>query len=397
MRIDHIEAINLRYEYPRQARFRYAGGTCTARGTTLILVHTDTGQVGVGSAYSHPGLVYLIVRDQLAPALRGAAATDVETLWARMYALTRWYGRKGAALSALGGVDMALWDLRGKAQDRPLWAILGGVRGSCAAYASGLLWDEVGALAGEARRHVDAGFRRVKLRQGRSEQYDRTAVETVRAAIGAEHDLMVDASMRYHPELARRMGRFLESQRVFWYEEPFPPEELDAYADLVATRGVPIAAGENEFGYQGFRELVRTRAVDIVQPDASRCGGVSEVVRVARLARSHGLRFAPHSWSDAVAVRANAQVVAALPHGITVEVDRTGTPFIEELLHEPLTVRHGRLDLGSAPGLGVDLNMRVVDRYRMPDPLRLPEGSYSDLASGSDYQPPDLPYVELAP
>ena len=158
---------------------------------------------------------------------------------------------------------------------------------------------------------------------------------------------------------------------------------------------VPIAAGENEFGLQGFRELMRAKAVAIVQPDASRCGGISEVRRVAQLANEHGLQVATHTWSDAVAVIANAHVVAAVPNGITVEIDRTGTPFIEDLLVEPLSVTDGELKLGRAPGLGIQLDNDVVDRYRMADPLTIPDGSYSDMLFGKQYLPASLPYVEM--
>ena len=397
MRIDRIEAINLLYEYPNRRGFQYAAGTCTSRVTTLVLVHTDTGETGIGSAYSHPALVYLIVRDQLDPVLRGEDPTEVEALWDRMYGITRWYGRKGAAMSAIGGVDTALWDLRGKALGEPIWQLLGGERDTCPAYASALLWQEIDELAEEAARHVEAGFRRMKMRLARSEEFDVAAVAAVRRAIGPDNDLMVDASMRYTPAVAERMGKVFSEHRVFWYEEPFAPEDIDAYAALRGTVGVPLAAGENEFGLQGFRELMRAGAVDIVQPDASRCGGVSEVRRVAELARELGLGVATHTWSDAVTVVANAHVVSAAPNGITVEVDRTGTPFIQDLLVEPIAVRDGFLQLGNRPGLGIELDRDVVARYRMADPVTVPEGSYSDMMFGKDYLPRPMPYVEREP
>ena len=196
MRIDRVEAVNLLYQYPEGAGFQYAAGTCTARFTTLILVHTDTGEVGVGSVYSHPALVHVIVQGQLDPLLRGEDPTGVEALWDRMYGLTRWYGRKGAAMSALGGVDTALWDLRGKAKGKPVWELLGGDRDTCPAYASGLLWNEIDALADEAAGNIADGFRRMKMRLARSEEYDRDALLAVRKAIGNDNDVMVDASMR---------------------------------------------------------------------------------------------------------------------------------------------------------------------------------------------------------
>jgi D-galactarolactone cycloisomerase len=312
-----------------------------------------------------------------------------------MYGLTRWYGRKGAAMTAIGALDMAFWDLRGQALGKPVWKLLGGERPACPAYASALLWkDDVQKLADEAAVHLSRGFRRMKMRMGRGEEYDVAAVRAVRNAIGKDNDLMTDASMRYNVPLARRVGKVLEENGVFWYEEPFTPEDIDSYAALRGSVGVRIAAGENEFGAQGFRELIRAKAVDIVQPDACRCGGISETVKVAKLAADAGLSFAPHTWSDAVAVTANAHVVAAHPNGLTVEMDQTGNPFIDKLLVEPLRVRDGMLALSDKPGLGIELNRAVIERYRMADPLTMPDGFYSDMAFGPTAFVSPPPYLE---
>lgn len=393
MRIDSIDVIHLRFEYPQAQRFLCAGGQCTARVTSLIVVKTDDGHTGVGSAYSHPGMIELVVREQLAPLLKGADPCEVESLWNMMYGITRWYGRKGAAMSALGGVDTALWDLRGQELGQPVWKLLGGDSPSCPAYASALLWNDYSGLAAEAAGHLERGFRRMKMRLGRSEEYDVEAVRTVRRAIGPENDLMCDASMRYNVPLAQRIGKVLAENKVFWFEEPFLPEDIDSFAALRGTVDVRIAAGENEFGEQGFRELIRAKAVDIVQPDASRCGGITETVRSAKLAQAAGLNFAPHSWSDAVAVLANAHVVAALG-GLTVEVDQTGTPFINDLLVEPLQIRDGRLQLSDRPGLGIELNPATLEKYRLDDPYHLPEGFYSDMVFGPDHLRPAPAYRE---
>jgi D-galactarolactone cycloisomerase len=395
MKIDHIEVVTLRFEYPEAQRFRYAGGTCTARVTTLIRVFTDTGHVGVGSVYSHPGLVALILKDQLEPLLRGQDPREVEYLWERMYSVTRWYGRKGAALSALGGLDVAFWDLRGQALDKPVRTLLGGTRDAVPGYASALLWsDDVKDLADEAQRHLDHGFRRMKMRLGRSEDYDVAALQAVRRSIGPDNDVMADASMRYTVPLARRIGKVLAENRVFWFEEPFLPEDLDSYTALRGTVDVRIAAGENEFGVQGFRELLRCGAVDVIQADASRCGGITETYRSATLAAEVGVAFAPHTWSDAVAVIANAQVVATAPNALTVEVDQTGNPFIDELLVEPLTIRNGMLTLSNRPGLGIELNEKVVQRHRLADPLHLPAGFYSDMVFGTEGLAPPPAFEE---
>jgi L-alanine-DL-glutamate epimerase-like enolase superfamily enzyme len=155
---------------------------------------------------------------------------------------------------------------------------------------------------------------------------------------------------------------------------------------------VPLAAGENEFGLQGFRELLRAGAIDIVQADACRTGGISEVLRVARMAAEFGLRVAPHTWSDAVALTANAHVVAALPHGLTVEVDQTGNPFIEELLSEPLRIEGGSLQLNDKPGLGIELNSAALERLTIPRGVTVADGNYSDLIFGAEHYAVPPPY-----
>ena len=390
MKINHVEAVHLRFEY--ENGFTYAGGKCTARVTSLVLVHTDTGLTGVGTAYSHPGMIDLVVNHQLNPLLQGRDPREVEAIWDYMYGVTRWYGRKGAAMTALGAIDMACWDLRGQDAGKPLWSLLGGTSNQCPAYASSLLWKDPAGLAAEAAQHIDDGFRRVKMRLGLGPQEDIEAVRAVRDAIGPDNDVLVDGSMRYSVATAKDLAKTLSELNAFWYEEPFTPEDLDSFVELRGQVDVPLAAGENEFGTQGFRELIRAGAVDIVQPDASRCGGISEVLRVGKMADEAGLRFATHSWSDAVAIIANAHIVSALPNGITVEVDRTGNPFVDELLVEPLLVEDGILRLSDAPGLGIQLNQAVLDRYRMSDPFNISPGAYSDMVFGPEFHNPAPPY-----
>lgn len=394
MQIEHIEVINLRFAYPDGEGFHYAGGTATGRLTSLVLVHASGGQIGIGSVYSHPDLVRAIIEGHLRPLLLGRDPREVEELWHFMYRQTRWYGRKGAAMSSIGGVEMACWDLRGKAEGKSVASMLGAERRSAPAYASGLLWnDDLDALGDEARRHVDNGFRRVKMRLGMSEERDAMAVTAVRHAVGPEIDVIVDASMRYSLPVATRMGALLAELNVFWYEEPFEPEEIDRFVALQAVTTVPLAAGENEFGVQGFRELLRAGAVDIVQPDACRAGGIGETYRVGKLAQDYGVAVATHTWSDAVALTANAHVIAALPNGLTVEVDQTGNPFIDDLLVEPVRVRDGLLPLSGRPGLGIELNMETVDRLRVPPGTPVADGNYSDFLWGAEHLAPAPPYV----
>lgn len=399
MKIDRIECLNLRFEYDVNKRFRYSGGLCTARVTSLVLVHADNGQIGIGSCYSYPAIVHTIIKQHLEPLLRGRDASDVEGLWNFMHGQSLWYGRKGAATSALGAIDVALWDLRGKAAGKPVHELLStSSQLSVPAYASALLWRDTPAQAAEeAVMHKERGFRRMKMRMGKSEEYDTSAVRAVRAAVGPEVDVMVDAGMRYHPELARRVARTLRDCKVFWFEEPFAPEDYASFRALGGAKaiGVSVAAGENEFGVDGFDALIASGGVDIVQADVSRAGGITVVSKVAKMARDAGVRLAPHTWSDAVAVTANAHCLAATPNGVTVEVDQTGNPFIESLLVEPLQIRDGMLKLSRKPGLGVELDMKMVERYKLADAGSMPDGRYSDFTFGTAMQTPAGPYVEL--
>lgn len=384
MKIAAIETAHLLHRY--DTPFTYGGGVCTGRLASLIFVHTDDGKTGIGSVYSHPGMVELVVKRQLEPLLIGRDAGDIDGLWNMMYGLTRWYGRKGAAMSAIGGIDTALWDLRGKKAGLPVRKLLArDARDHCPVYASGLLWKTIPELETEAASHLADGFRRMKIRVGRSDDYDTQALRAVRKVIGTKNDLMVDAVMRYDVATAKRIAPVLKEINAFWFEEPFAPEDMDSYLALRGHVDVRVSTGENEFGVQGFREWIRAKAVDIVQPDVCRCGGISEAWRVGQMALAAGLEVAPHTWSDAVTMIANAHVVAALPNGLTVEMDRTGNPLVTDLLVEPPVVRDGLIRLSDAPGLGIEVDMKRVERLRMPDPFAVPEGNYSDFAFGKSH------------
>jgi L-alanine-DL-glutamate epimerase-like enolase superfamily enzyme len=383
MRNDEIEVVSLRFEYPPGGGFRYAGGSATGRLTTLVRVHARGGRTGIGTAYTNPEVARVVIEEHLAPRLLGTEIDDVAETWRDMMRLVRWYGRGGAAVTALGAIDTALWDLRAQAAGQPLWQYLGADAGVVPAYASGLLWqDDLDLLRQEASRHLDAGFTRVKMRLGRCRDYDVAAFLAVQDTVRDHGEVIVDGSLRFSDADAAWLAGFLGAHQAVWFEEPFEPDNLDSYTALRARGAVPIAAGENETGPRGFAELIRCRAVDVVQPDVSRAGGVTSARHVAGLARDAGLRIATHSWSDAVAVIANAHVVAAIPNGLTVEVDRTGNPFVDDLLTEPLRIAGGRLHLPSAPGLGISLDDAVIARYRLPaGPV--PAGNYSDMVFGA--------------
>jgi L-alanine-DL-glutamate epimerase-like enolase superfamily enzyme len=384
MRIASIQVVNLHYRYPENEVYVSADGRMGNRLTSLVFVELDNGLTGVGSAYSHPDLIRVIVEDHLAPLLLGQDPTQIGELWDRMYSLTRWYGRKGAAISALGAIDTALWDLRGKIERVPVHRLLGAKSTAVYAYASGLMWqNDLSLLADEATRHLNDGFGLMKMRLGREPAYDREAVLAVSRTINGRARLAVDGMHRYSVEGATELGALLAEQAVAWFEEPFPPEDIDAYAILRSQVRVPISAGENEFGVQGFRELFRVGAIDIAQPDVSRAGGISECMRIGKLAQESGVKVVTHTWSDAVALVANAHVVAALENGTGVEVDRTGCPLTDELLTVPPDIRGGQLHLSERPGLGIEVDKTILIKFTLARGLPIPAGNYADLVFGT--------------
>jgi L-alanine-DL-glutamate epimerase-like enolase superfamily enzyme len=320
--------------------------------------------------------------DHLAPFVLGYDPRATERHWNRLHGISRWYGRKGAAVTAIGGIDQAMWDLRGKLEGQPVWRLLGGASGRVPAYASGMLYSSPDAVAAGCERAIARGFTRAKMRAGWSWDYDVASVEAARAVLGPDRDLMVDGTWRFTLDDAIEFAKVLEEHRVFWFEEPLASDDLDDFIRLRAATTVPIAIGENEMAIHGFREWLRADAVDIVQADASRAGGITEVWKIAAEAHAKGVGFAPHSWCDSVAIIANAHAVAAAPNGITVEVDQTGNRFIEELLTVPLSVVDGHIDLGERPGLGIELDEDAVAEMRLDDPFAIPDGNYCDVVYG---------------
>lgn len=274
-RIREVTCVHLLFPCDPATTFQTPAGPVHARFCTLVRIRTDDGLEGVGSAYAHPGVVQACI-DHMGPMLIGVRADPIPAILERLHIVSRWYGRKGAALAAISGIDTALWDLKGKREGQPLWRLLGGTRDRAPAYASGNLYSSPEAVAAGAARSIARGFRRVKMRVGWNYAYDVAAMRAARAAIGDEHDLMVDGTGRFTPETAAALAPVLGEVRAFWFEEPFGADELDAFVDLrarLAPLGVPLATGENEFAFHGFRELIRAGAVDIVQADASRAGG----------------------------------------------------------------------------------------------------------------------------
>jgi L-alanine-DL-glutamate epimerase-like enolase superfamily enzyme len=387
MRIVEVRTVPVAYRYPERPPMS-GGGINASRGALLVFLQTDTGLVGVGEAGVAGGPIVstrTVVERELAPLVVGQDPFHVERLWRLMAVRTRQHGRRGLLMHAIAGVDIALWDLIGKAVDQPLYRVLGAFRERVPAYASGGFFQEgksIADLADECRAYREQAFRAVKIKVGRnrdgnpfspmelSEGNDRCTttlpedferVRAVREAIGPEMGLMVDVNCCWSAETAIKMARAMEPLDLLWLEEPVATDDVDGSAALAAATSIPIAGYETESGLAGFRNLIDRRAVDVVQVDLSWSGGITEARRIAAYAYAHHLPFAPHVFSGAVNLAASLHLAAAIPNGTYFELDRNVNRLRDDLIEQPFGIdSDGYLALPEGPGLGITLDERVV-------------------------------------
>jgi L-alanine-DL-glutamate epimerase-like enolase superfamily enzyme len=339
-----------------------------ARTACLVVVETDAGLRGVGEAVGpEPAVVERLLDERFGPRLVGADPLAVERHWRRLLTDDLYKERGGVAVAAASGVDIALWDLAGKARDEPVYRLLGGDaggEGSLRAYASDLFWDDPGAMADRARGYVDRGFEAVKCHLGRGLAADERRVAALREAVG-DAALMVDVNCGYDRPEARRVGQMLADYDVYWYEEPLAPHDVEGLAALRRDLDVPVATGENVYTKWEFRDLFAADAVDYAMPDAMRVGGLTEARKVCALAEAHGVVVTPHCYTTGVGLAATMHLAASTPAFEWLEFDVTDFPPYESLFVTPPTVADGRVALPTEPGLGVDLDAPAVERYRV--------------------------------
>ncbi|MBI4241497.1 MAG: mandelate racemase/muconate lactonizing enzyme family protein, partial [Candidatus Rokubacteria bacterium] len=355
--------------------FAYSQAWYHTRTAMLVEVVSDGGLAGFGEAYGPAAASRAIVEELYRPLLLGRDPLDIQVLWEELYNAFRDYGRKGIPIAALSAIDIALWDLKGKALGLPIYKLLGGrFRGEVEAYATGLyrrrVPDQAAALAEEAKGYLAEGFSAMKLKVGFGVEEDLRNVRAVREAIGAGPRLMVDANHAYDAVQAIRLGRDIEPYDIYWFEEPVVPEDLDGYLQVKQALRIPIAGGEAEYTRYGFKELIARRAVDIVQPDLCACGGFSEALKISALASTWGITYYPHVWGSAVGLYASLQLAAALPPnplalspaGLLFELDRTPNPFRERLAATPLARKGPLIDIPQGPGLGLEIDRDFLAR-----------------------------------
>jgi D-galactarolactone cycloisomerase len=377
MKIREVTSYVLRHPLPEAEVFGSSKGWHTVRQALVVEVTTDEGLSGFGEAYGPPQPNRTLVDELYAPRLVGRDPLEQAVIWEDLYGTFRDYGRKGWAVAAVSAIDIALWDLKGKALGQPIWKLLGGAfRREVRAYATGLyrhrVDDNATALAREAEGYAAEGFRAMKMKVGFGVDEDLRNVRAVRAAIGPDRLLAVDANHAYDAAQAIRLGRKAEGADLAWLEEPVLPEDLDGYCQVKAALAVPIAGGETEYARWGFRELCARRAVDIVQPDICGCGGFTEAWRIAALASASSLTVYPHVWGTAVGLFASLNLLAALPPNPPAmmpseplfELDRTPNPLRDQLALNPPARAGDVLQVPDGPGLGLELDRRVLARHR---------------------------------
>jgi D-galactarolactone cycloisomerase len=338
---------------------------------TLVAVLTDEGLVGLGSVFTSEALV-LGALAVLEPLCTGENALEPERVSEKLHQHTFWQGRGGSITHTISGIDIALWDLLGQATGQPIGRLLGGrYRERVRPYAS-LLMQDPGPLADELLELKAQGFRAFKMGWGpfgrHSDALDEAIVRAARDAVGPDALLMVDAGGSdafWQPgyKWALRTAHMLAQYNVGWFEEPLRPDALDDYVMLRRAAPLPIAGGEVLTRRQSFQPWLQAGAFDIVQPDVTKVGGISEERRIAWMAQDNGIRFIPHGWNTAVGLAADLQLASAFADTDLVEY-RTGSPYIDEITTGGWTLdAEGMLPIPHAPGLGLTLDGDAVAKY----------------------------------
>ena len=350
------------------------------RQTAICEVVTDEGISGLGEAFYFGGpakIVARIMQDALGTQLIGKDPMDTGVIWDGLYNWTRDQGMKGVTISAISGIDIALWDIKGKTLNLPVYKLLGGAyRQKARAYATGLYEPQqvpsiVDALAEEALGYKKDGFSGMKLKVGYGIKTDLDYIKAIREAIGEDMYLMVDANHAYNAAEAIRLSRKMEKYNIHWFEEPVPPEDIEGYLEIKQNSNILIAGGECEYTRYGFRELINRRAMDILQPDLCAAGGFSEMMKIITMASAANIPVLPHVWGTNVGLAASLQLFAALPHFPErrfpaepfFEYDRSANPLREGVTKEKFTLEEGYLPIPDRPGLGVTLDRDFIGKH----------------------------------
>lgn len=343
-------------------------------GWTIVEVKTDDGLVGIGNVALAPRVAKIIIDQYLSPLIIGHDPFDYEYLWQRMYRSTHAWGRKGITMAAISAVDIALWDLMGKATNRPVFKLLGGrTKEKIPCYASKLYRTDLDEMQREAQSYLDQGFSALKMRfgygpnegpQGMRENIK--SVAAVREVIGDDVDLMLECYMGWNLEYAKRMLPKLEKFEPRWLEEPVIADDIDGYAELNRLTSIPISGGEHEFTSYGFKQLLDKKAVSVIQYDTNRVGGITVAHKVNALAEAYSVPVIPHAGQMHNYHLTMSTLASPMSEYFPVNDVEIGNELFYYLFKGDPEPQNGYIDLDETiPGLGISLNKDYLDQFNI--------------------------------
>lgn len=384
MTIADIEAHWISVPIPVKGQWRSDYGRLTHFDMCLVKVISDDGRVGLGEAKAAVGAsgscasIVACITHELKHKLIGLSIHDISRIWELSYngsrdhyALAR--GRtfpilanRGTTISAMSGIDMALWDLKGQDLGVPVVGLLGGAcRDQMEAYASGG-WADADQIGEQLSGYVTQGYKGVKMRVGSMDDtvdYSIARVQAARSALGPDIKIMTDAHGTFSVPEAKRYCKGVEDCNLYWFEEPISPDNKIGTAEVRQSTHIPIAAGESEYTRFDFVELLQHRAVDVLQPDPAICGGITETMRISALAAAYQLELAPHCWGSVISFMAGVNVAFASPSAVVIEFSLGGNPLMYKLCQEDPEVSDGLVTRPGRPGLGLTLDEDFVKEY----------------------------------
>lgn len=380
MKITDVELIVLEapgaYDAPQGAEEAYG-----IKYLGIVRVRTNAGITGYADIETQPHIARAIVdapSEGATPGFQGLRSVligedpfEVERLWHKMYMASVYYGRRGAAIQVISGIDIALWDIIGKAVQKPVYKLLGGgYRDKVRAYASTLFRSEPAAMAEACRRYLDQGFTAVKFGWGvfgQDRERDIRLVEAARQALGPKPDLLIDTGwyVSRTPKEAIDLVRRLAPFQPFFIEELLNPEDYDGYARVAEAVDVLIACGEQESTEWGFHMLIERGKVDVVQPDLSRCGGFTTARKIVHMTELYDRLCIPHAWISDLLTAASLHLNAFMRRSVFVEFNVTSGPLSREICRNPLCMKDGYVDVPQGPGLGVEVDEAAIEKYRV--------------------------------
>lgn len=368
MKITDVKAIVLRLPEISTA----ADGT---QDDLIIIIETDEGITGYGEVDTSP-LVGKAVVDAymshgtcygLREVVLGSDPFDYEQIWNEMWTKTYYYGRSGPVMHVMSGIDMAIWDIMGKASGKPVHKLLGGsYNEKVRPYASALMPATAADVIRMVDNYASMGFKAIKFGWGPlgyDIHFDLKLIETARKTAPDGMEIMIDIGKRYRLKEAMYVAKALEQMNIYWLEEPMPAEDYEGYRRLTEFTTVRIATGEEESGRLAFSRLINESHIDVIQPDMSRCGGLTEAKKIASMAVDNNIMLVPHAFKTGILVAATIQLIASLPHNPFLEFSVTESAIRKELLAKPFVQKEGYIEVPQAPGLGIELNPEVISRY----------------------------------